>query len=158
MSLFCDVTDDRCSQVLRVVEGHNQSVLHIHLTAHWMATCSADEDVRVWSVKQKTKATLLVDTTLRLQGHDTAVTCVRYSKLEVMWVECLLLTPVSDLPLLCVSDSRWCRAITKVTLSFGGLKTVMWCGGYTECTAARCTACNSTRHAFSRAGRTTTCA
>ena len=71
-------------KLLRVVEGHNQSVLSIHLTSAWMTTCSADEDVRIWSIKQKTKATLLVETTMRLTGHEAAVTCVRFSKLEVV--------------------------------------------------------------------------
>ena len=71
-------------KLLRVVEGHNQSILSIHLGSSWMATCSADEDVRVWSIHQKTKVTLQVETTLRLQGHDASVSCVRYSKLEVV--------------------------------------------------------------------------
>ena len=50
----------------------------------WMVTGSADEEVRVWCITKRTERSYRVDTTLRLVGHNTQVTCVRYGKLEVV--------------------------------------------------------------------------
>lgn len=68
----------------RVIHGHARSVHSIHMGPGWMVTGSQDEEVRVWEVVQKTKHTLVAETLSRLQGHDCAVTCVKYGKLELV--------------------------------------------------------------------------
>ena len=69
---------------LRVVFGHHKSILSIEMGGSWMLSGSADEEVRVWSIKEKSKHTTTVDCTNRLIGHETSVTCVKYSKLEIL--------------------------------------------------------------------------
>ena len=54
------------------------------LGATWMLSGSTDEEVRVWSIKQKSVHTTAVDCKNRLIGHEVAVTCVKYSKLEII--------------------------------------------------------------------------
>jgi WD40 repeat protein len=69
---------------IRVVHGHSKSVLAMEVGNSWLATASADEEVRVWDIKKKGKHTIAVDCKRRLLGHETAVTCVRYGSLEVI--------------------------------------------------------------------------
>jgi len=69
---------------MRIVYGHQKSVLTIDVGSTWMVTGSMDEDVRVWGIELKGKHTLAVDCKKRLQGHECAVTCVKYGKLEIM--------------------------------------------------------------------------
>ena len=76
--------DKHTGQQMRTIYGHNKSVLSIDIGPTWMLSGSADEEVRVWSIKEKSKHTTNVDCRNRLIGHETSVTCVRYSKLEIL--------------------------------------------------------------------------
>ena len=68
---------------LRTVYGHHKSVLSLDLGSTWMLSGSTDEEVRVWSIAAKCP-----HNGRRLQepaiGHEVAVTCVKYSKLEII--------------------------------------------------------------------------
>ena len=74
---------------LRTVYGHHKSILALDLGPTWMLSGSTDEEVRVWTIKEKSIHTTLVDCKNRLIGHDVAVTCVKYSKLEIVSADVL---------------------------------------------------------------------
>jgi len=76
--------DKHTGQQVRTIYGHNKSVLSIDLGPTWMLSGSADEEVRVWSITEKSKHTTTVDCKNRLIGHEAAITCVKYSKLEII--------------------------------------------------------------------------
>jgi tetratricopeptide (TPR) repeat protein len=98
---------------LRVVFGHSKSVLSLEIGANWMLTGSADHEARLWKIIYKNKGdidslnsdrllleeeakkapkkkknnklrNLAVECTSRLQGHNCAVTCVKYGAVEVV--------------------------------------------------------------------------
>ena len=50
----------------------------------WLVTGSADEEIRLWDIKKKSQFSVTAKTRLRLIGHEVAVTCVRYGKLEIV--------------------------------------------------------------------------
>lgn len=70
---------------VRVVYGHSKSVLSAEIGGDWMLTGSADHEVRVWKLEHKSKHTTVAECTFRLIGHETAVTCVKYGKTEVIY-------------------------------------------------------------------------
>ena len=76
--------DKHTGQQVRTIYGHNKSVLSIDLGHTWMLSGSADEEVRVWAITEKSKHTTTVDCRNRLIGHETVITCVKYSKLEII--------------------------------------------------------------------------
>lgn len=76
--------DKLSGQFLKVITGHSHSVLSMEVGPTWMVTASADEEVRVWSIRKRSGRSYAFDTKMRLIGHEAAVTCVRYGKLEVV--------------------------------------------------------------------------
>jgi WD40 repeat protein len=69
---------------LRVLFGHSKSVLSIEIGPTWLLTGGADHEVRVWKVSSKNRHSARADCTYRMMGHDCAVTCVRYGKMEIL--------------------------------------------------------------------------
>lgn len=69
---------------LRVIFGHSKSVLSMEIGPTWLLTGGADHEVRVWKVTTKNKHSSRADCTYRLMGHECAVTCVRYGKMEIL--------------------------------------------------------------------------
>lgn len=69
---------------LRVLFGHTMTVTSLEFGNDWLLTGSVDEEVRLWDVKQKSAHYVTVETRNRLIGHECAITCVKYGKLEIM--------------------------------------------------------------------------
>ena len=55
----------------------------------WLLTGSADEDITLWEVHQKTKHTITAHTKYRLEGMNAPITCVKYGKLEIVTADSL---------------------------------------------------------------------
>jgi LysM repeat protein len=87
-SAAADVTtrlwDTATGNQLRVLYGHMKSVLSLELGHDWLITGSADEEARVWKINHISPKKISARTTHRLSGHEQAVTCVRYGRLEVL--------------------------------------------------------------------------
>ena len=55
---------------LRVLHGHSRSVLSLDFGISWLVTGSADEEIRVWDISEKSKHSLKAVTRLKLTGHE----------------------------------------------------------------------------------------
>lgn len=70
---------------LRVIYGHSMSVLSCEMGNDWILTGSSDEEVRIWSYHKKPNTIApVVVCKQRLIGHETAISCVKYGRLEVV--------------------------------------------------------------------------
>jgi WD40 repeat protein len=63
---------------LRVLHGHSRSVLTLDFGITWLVTGSVDEEIRIWTVTQKTQHSLKAVTRLRLIGHESAYTWLSF--------------------------------------------------------------------------------
>lgn len=71
-------------QQIRVIFGHSKSVLAMEIGSKWLCTGSADFEVRVWKIDEITTTKTEVETVTKLNGHNCAVTCVKYGSVEVL--------------------------------------------------------------------------
>ena len=80
--------DKENGQMMRILHGHSRSVLSLDMGDDWLLSGGQDEEVRVWAMHKKGKLGIGATCVHRLIGHEAAVTCVRYGKLEVMSGDC----------------------------------------------------------------------
>jgi WD40 repeat protein len=71
-------------QQMRVVFGHSKSVLTMEIGLKWLVTGSADTEVRLWKLEEVSSSKTEVETVTKLQGHNCAVTCVKYGSIEIL--------------------------------------------------------------------------